>query len=160
MEELEDLKVNNPSINLIALLDQTNDIIYRAQELELLKYRITLQQVKVLFVILKREKGQRISFSDLGELLLREHNSVSTLMARMEKAGLIKKEKDLKEKKTYVRATAKGRNIINKLTQNSIECIVSTLTPEEITVFKSCLRKLRQKGIEVLGLDLKPPILR
>ena len=50
--------------------------------------------------------------------------------------------------------------MVNKVTHESMDVIVSALTERERQKLRSYLIKLREKGREVLGLDLKPPILR
>ncbi|MBN1366547.1 MAG: hypothetical protein JW967_01290 [Dehalococcoidales bacterium] len=153
--------LNSPVINLVALLDQTNDIIYRAQELEIKIHRITLSQVKVMTILLKGDVKKGVSLADLSKLMLREPNSITTLIQRMAKAELIKKRRDKKENKIFVTITVKGRNLmINKVTGESLRVIVSALNEREMQNLRICLNKLREKGRQVLGLDLKPPILR
>jgi DNA-binding MarR family transcriptional regulator len=161
MQENESAILNDPVINLIALLDQTNDIIYRAEELELGKFNVSLAQVKVMYIIAKSTSANGVSLADLSKLMLREPNSVTTLIQRMEKAGLVKKKRVKKENKIFVTITEKGRDLIfNRITQESMYAIASSLTNEEIQNLRTYLNKLREKGRQVLGLDLKPPILR
>jgi DNA-binding MarR family transcriptional regulator len=161
MKESNPSVLNDPVINLIALLDQTNDIIYRAEELEMAKFNVSLAQVKVMYIVAKSVNNKGVSLIDLSKLMLREPNSVTTLIQRMEKAGLVKKKRDKKENKIFVTITKKGMDLIfNSITQESMYSIVSSLTDEEIQNLRTYLIKLREKGRQVLGLDLKPPILR
>jgi DNA-binding MarR family transcriptional regulator len=161
MQESKLAILNDPVINLIALLDQTNDIIYRAEELEISKFNVSLAQVKVMYIITKSASDNGVSLADLSKLMLREPNSVTTLIQRMEKAGLVKKKRVKKENKTFVSITEKGNDLIfNKITQESMYAIASSLTEVEIQNLRMYLNKLREKGRQVLGLDLKPPILR
>ncbi len=154
-------KLNDPIINLVALLDQTNDIIYRAEDLEIEKHKISLAQLKVMYIILKGKDKKGVTLGDLSKLMLREPNSISTLMNRMEKAGLVKKHRDTEENKIFVSITSKGRDItLNKVTEESMKAIVSTLTERQQHQLRVYLQKLREKGRQVLGLDIKPPILR
>ncbi len=148
-------------INLFALLDQTSDILYRAVELEIEKYKVSLNQVRVMVVILKSKDKRGVTLSDLSKLLVREPNSVTTIIQRMEKAKLVKKRRNIKENKIFITITPKGRDItLNKITPESIKTIVSVLTERQKQQLRSYLQRLREKGREVLGLDLKPPILR
>jgi DNA-binding MarR family transcriptional regulator len=161
MNESDPSVLTDPVINLIALLDQTNDIIYRAEELEMAKCNVSLAQVKVMYIIAKSSSEKGVSLADLSKLMLREPNSVTTLIQRMEKAGLVKKKRSKIENKIYVTITDKGSDLLfNKLTQESMYAIVSSLTDSEIHNLRIYLNKLRERGRQVLGLDLKPPILR
>ena len=153
-------KLDNPDINLCALMDQTNDIIYRAVELEIEKCKVTLAQARVLYLLAKNKGKQGVTLADLSKWMFREPNSISSLMSRMENAGLVEKKRDPVESRIYVNVTEKGYDLlINKLTENSMTVIMTALTPAEKQRLKLYLRKLRTKGRQVLGLDLKPPFL-
>jgi DNA-binding MarR family transcriptional regulator len=153
-------KLDNPDINLCALMDQANDIIYRAVELEIEKYKVTLAQARVLYLLARNESRKRVTLADLSNWMLREPNSISSLMTRMENAGLVEKTRDAAENRIYVTLTDKGRDLLmNKLTENSMTIVMSALTPLEKQRLNIYLKKLRRKGREVLGIDLKPPFL-
>jgi DNA-binding MarR family transcriptional regulator len=152
---------NDSVFKLVVLLDQTSDIIYRAVELEIAKHKVTLAQVKVMIIILQSDGDKGVTLADLSKLMLREPNSVSTLIKRMEQAGLVKKRRDTKENKIFVAITKQGRDLmVNKVTHESMDVTVSALTERERQKLRSYLIKLREKGRKVLGLDFKPPILR
>ncbi|HJX03586.1 MAG TPA: MarR family winged helix-turn-helix transcriptional regulator [Dehalococcoidia bacterium] len=153
-------KLEHPDINLCALLDQATDIINRATELEIEPHRVTLAQARVLF-LLARAKGSRgVTLTDLSKWMLREPNSVSVLISRMEKAGLLKKMRDAAENRIFVSITPKGREMVmDRLTEKSMVLIMSALTEGEKQNLRKYLKKLRVKGRGVLGIDLKPPFV-
>ncbi len=153
--------LNHPDIILCTLLDHTNDIIYRAVELEIEQYKTTLPQAKVLFILARARGKKGVTLADLSKMMLREPNSISTLTNRMQKAGLIKKIRDNGENRIYVTMTPKGKDLfMNKLTASSMITILSVLTDQEKKNLELYLKKLREKGRQVLGIDLKPPYLR
>jgi len=153
-------KLNNPDINICALMDQTNDIIYRAVELEIEPHKVTLSQAKVLYILAKNRGEEGVTLADLSKWMFREPNSISSLMTRMERAGLVNKRRDSEENRIYVSITEKGYDLLmNKLTEHSMTVVMSALTPAEKQKLKLYLRKLRTKGRQILGIDLKPPFL-
>ncbi len=79
-------------IDLWVLLDQTRDAIARAREMELSQYKITKVQASVLFMLLTQNK--RIALSDISKWILREPHSISSLISRMERNGLVRKIKE------------------------------------------------------------------
>jgi DNA-binding MarR family transcriptional regulator len=153
-------KLEHPDINLCALLDQAADIINRATELEIEQHRITLAQARVLF-LLARAKGRRgITLSDLSKWMLREPNSISVLISRMERSGLLEKRRDEVENRIFVSITPIGREMVmDRLTEKSMVLIMSALSEREKQNLRKYLKKLRAKGREVLGIDLKPPFV-
>lgn len=153
-------KLNHPDINLCALLDQTSNIINRATELEIEPHKITLPQARVLFLLARAGKGKTVTLSDLAKWMLREPNTISVLIARMEKLGLLKKKRDKNENRVLVTITDKGWDlVINRLTEKSMVAILSVLTDRQKLALRRYLKKLRAKGREVLGIDLKPPFV-
>ena len=74
----------------------------------------------------------------------------------MEKAGLVKKSKDL-PKKNMVRITIteRGQQAYKKsLEAGSISRIMSALSEEKHQQLRSCLEALREKGITEIGVDI------
>jgi DNA-binding MarR family transcriptional regulator len=158
IENIRTLKNSDPEINLYILLDQTNSIVTNAVELELKHLRVTQPQVRVL-TMLSRE-GQPVTLDELANWTLKEFNSVSTLINRMEKIGLVKKIKKDGDLKTYVVLSEKGSDLYHRqVTERSIHLIFGGLTGEEQKQLNSILKKIRNKTRDLLGLDYRPPFL-
>jgi DNA-binding MarR family transcriptional regulator len=159
--EIENIRVskkNDPDINLYILLDQTDGIVINAVELEIKHLRITQPQVRIL-TILSRE-NRPVTLEDLANWTLKEFNSVSTLINRMEKKGLVKKTKKTGDLKTYVILTEKGSKLYHKgVTERSIHLIFDKLSEEERKQLKDLLKKVRDATRELLGLNYKPPFI-
>lgn len=158
IEQIQILKRNDPEINLYILLDQTNSIVNNAVELELKHLKLTQPQVRVM-TMLSRE-GQPVTLDALANWTLKEFNSVSTLINRMESKGLIKKLKKEDDLKTYITLTDKGNDLYHKrITERSIHLIFEKLTAEEQKQLESLLKKVRDNTRDLLGLDYRPPFL-
>jgi DNA-binding MarR family transcriptional regulator len=151
-------KIDDPRIALFAQLEQTRDTIYKAVELELAQYQITSVQVKILDMLARHNDG--MTFDQLSRATLRELNSISTLIDRMERNGFVKKIKKPRNAKKYVVLTEKGKDKYeNIVTERSICLIFDALLDAEKKQLNSVLTKLQIKARDLLGLDYKPPFL-
>ena len=145
--------------NLWVLLHQVSDIIFNAREAELQKYGLPATQAEVLFVI--KAIGDKVTPAQISRMIYRRPHSVSGIIDRMVKAGLVKKTKDL-HKKNLVRVTmtAKGQQAYKQaMGRKSVQKIMSSLSESEHQKFKALLETLRNKGLKELGIDPKklPP---
>lgn len=152
------LKREDPDINLYILLDQTNSIVLNAVELELKHLRVTQPQARVL-TMLSRE-NRPVTLDELANWTLKEFNSVSTLINRMEKNGLVKKIRKDGDLKAYIVLTEKGSDLYHlQVTERSIHLIFSKFSANEIKQLDSLLKKVRDATRDLLGLDFRPPFL-
>jgi DNA-binding MarR family transcriptional regulator len=158
IENTRKLKKNDPEINLYILLDQTRDLVTNAVELELKHLRMTQPQVKVLTMLSREDRP--VTLDELANWTLKEFNSVSTLINRMEKKGLVRKIKKDGDLKTYIALTEKGSDLYHsQVTERSIHLIFNELSQEEKKQLKDLLMKVRNTTRELMGLDFKPPFL-
>lgn len=158
IENIRTTKKNDPAVNLYILLDQTDGIVTSAVELEIQHLKITQPQVRVLTMLSRQDKPATLE--ELANWTLKEFNSVSTLINRMEKKGLVKKSKKNGDLKTYVTLTEKGSDLYHKqVTERSIHLIFDKLSPEEKKQLNSILKKVRDTTRDLLGLDYRPPFL-
>jgi DNA-binding MarR family transcriptional regulator len=86
----------NRTLKLSYLLKQTSDAVRTSRESELRKYNVTPEQVGVLTCIYNL--GEEVSPADLTRWLSRRPSTISILLRRMEKQGLIVKKSDSKKK--------------------------------------------------------------
>ncbi len=158
LEKVRERKKNDPDINLYILLDQVDSIITNAVELEIKHLHLTQPQARVL-TMLSRE-GKPATIEELANWTLKEFNSVSTLINRMEKKDLIKKIKKPGDLKTYVTLTEKGSSLYHhQVTERSIHLIFEKLSSEEKAHLDAILKKLRDVTRDLLGMDYRPPFL-
>jgi DNA-binding MarR family transcriptional regulator len=158
IEEIRTQKKNDPEVNLYILLDQTVGIVTSAVELEIKHLKMTQPQVRVLTMLSRQDKPATLE--ELAKWTLKEFNSVSTLINRMEKKGLVKKTKINGDLRTYVTLTEKGSDLYHKqVTERSIHLIIEKLTSQEKKQLESILKKLRNTTRDLLGMDFRPPFL-
>ncbi len=158
LETIREQKKNDPDINLYILLDQVDSIVTNAVELELKHLHLSQPQARVL-TMLSRE-NEPTTIEELANWTLKEFNSVSTLINRMEKKNLIQKSKKSGDLKTYITLTEKGSELYHKqVSERSIHLIFEKLSIEEKHALDSLLKKLRDTTRDLLGLDYRPPFL-
>jgi DNA-binding MarR family transcriptional regulator len=158
IEKIRTAKKNDPEVNLYILLDQTDGIVTSAVEMEIKHLKMTQPQVRVLTMLSRQDKPATLD--ELANWTLKEFNSVSTLINRMEKKGLVKKTKINGDLKTYISLTEKGSDLYHKqVTERSIHLIFEQLSAQEKTQLESTLKKLRDTTRDLLGMDFRPPFL-
>ena len=79
--------------NLWVLLHQAKDAVFKAREKELSQYGISAMEAAALFII--QAIGDKATPAEISRWIFREHHTVTALLSRMEKKGLITKVKDL-----------------------------------------------------------------
>jgi DNA-binding MarR family transcriptional regulator len=157
-EKIRIKKMNDPEINLCILLDQTCNLMNNAIELELNHLKITQAQVRVLSMLSRQDRP--VTLDELANWCLKEFNSVSTLINRMEKNGIVKKTKKKGDLKTYIVLTEKGSVLYHqKVTERSIHLVLDKLSDTEKKQLDTILRKVRDTTRDMLGLDFRPPFL-
>ena len=143
--------------NLWIFLDGAGFAMSRLRQLELSKFGLTVEQSIVMMIL--RHRGGSITANKVGELTFRQHNSISALVNRMIKAGLIAREKKPGEKSSTISLTREGHDLFNRLTYVSLEMVFSTLKPNERLDFIRYLNTVHDKARELLGFSRLGPAL-
>jgi DNA-binding MarR family transcriptional regulator len=152
------VKKEDPDINLLIIFDQSSSLLNTAVELELRHLRVTQPQVRILNMLSRENRP--VTIDELVDWTFKEFNSVSTLINRMEKRGLIKKIKKNDDLKTYIVPTEKGNVLYHEqIAERSIHLIFSKISDEEKKQLYNILKKVRDITRNFLGLDFKPPFL-
>ena len=142
---------------LWVLLDQTCAAMIRARENELRPAGISGMQAAVLFIV-KAVKGPATP-AEISRWLFREPHSVSGLLNRMEKDGLVRKVKDL-ERKNLIRVaiTEKGEEAYQQSRDMKvIPQILSCLTRKKKENLRAYLEALRNKAVAEIGVRRRLP---
>jgi DNA-binding MarR family transcriptional regulator len=142
---------------IYGLLEHAQSLIVRARGLELAQFGITREQMSVLHAVLISDGAATIE--EIGTIIIRQHNSVSTIVSRMSKLGLVKKERNDQEKKFRVMLTEKARKIISSVPRKSIEIVFDCLSAQEKEQLASHLEKLVRQGHEIMGHNFNLPFL-
>ena len=156
MTRLADVK-EDVDFELWKLLDHVHSAISRARELELYQFGITPEQAGVLRTLI--EQGGYTTNAEIADIMIRQYNSSTTMVNRMEKSGLVKKEKPANDRRFIVSITPKGRSICERVTVNSVHMAYSGLSPEEKEKLASYLKNIVEKSRSMLLMDQKLPFL-
>jgi MarR family transcriptional regulator, organic hydroperoxide resistance regulator len=139
--------------DLWLLLTHARYAVFRAREKELQRYGVSPEQVGVLFVV--QALGNKATPAAIARHIIRQPHTVSALVDRMSRRGLVKKVKDL-DRKNLVRVvmTEKGKKTYEISTKRGpIHRIMNSLTTEERKEFRNYLEKILSKARKEIGLD-------
>jgi DNA-binding MarR family transcriptional regulator len=144
---------------LWVILHQADDLMSRGEEEVLQKAGITSQQFLVLWIMefLAEIREEPIIIADLAPILYRRLNSISLIVDRMEKNGLVKKVRDLPDRRAIrLIPTRKAERIFSaasKPNREFIKRIFSVFTDEEQETLLFLMKKLKKKLNEELEIE-------
>ncbi len=140
---------------LWVLLSQVQTLTLNARETELMKDGTTAMQAAVLFFI--NAIGDATTPAEISRRLVRQPATISGLLDRRVKAGLVERVKDMPRRNwVRVKITQKGQQIYKQsLKRKSVHQIMSCLSDEEHKQLTSILVKLRTKASKVLNYKQK-----
>lgn len=154
-----DLKFSEPSLTSWALLRQTWAVMDKVAEIRLAKVGLTPEKIAVLWAC-KEHPGPLIP-AEIARFVSRESQSVTGLLNRMEREGLVTRIPKRKGKPfTEIRLTSKGEDICQKgiaIMKKVIDEQMTTLKDEERKQLDNRLRALRQQAVENLHIELTTP---
>lgn len=133
---------------LWVLLNQARDSVHKAREKELAQYGISSSQAAVMFI--SKMIDSEVTPSEISRWLLKEPHTVSAIISRMERQGLVKKVKGKgKNNSVNISLTKMGEEAyINSEKIQSIKDIISKLNADEIERLSSLLARLRDIAID------------
>jgi len=146
-------KFENPDKQAWVLMRQVHNLVLKCEDQVFYKHGLTTEQHGVLMAIKHIDGPVRIT--DIARWLDRSVNSVSMIIDRMVKAGLVRRTRDRKDRrtvfvtvtsnteKTYILASVAGWELIQE--------ILSPLSDEDKRTLISLLETLRDKTYDYLG---------
>lgn len=132
--------------------------IYRLRQIELLPFNITVEQSTIL-VTLSYNGGSATSKA-LEDITLRQQNSISTLISRMEKNGLVTRVKHIGAKESIIMISDKGLDVLERITAISMKEVFSHMTASDKQELAEYLYALRVRVRNILGVSYQPPFVR
>lgn len=141
---------------LWVMLEQAQAAVFAAREKELARYKLSPMKAAALHII--QSIGTEATPAEIARWILRKPHTVSGLLDRMEKDGLIIKAKNL-PKKNLVRVTIteKGKRALRQsFKRESIGRSIAVISAGERSKLYAQLEKIRNKGIKLSGFP-KPP---
>ena len=140
---------------LVEQITQVADILVKVRERELLPQNLSATEASILFLV--DAMGEGVTPARITRMLLREPHSISGILMRMEKQGLVKRTKDM-DRKNYIRITltAKGEKALEKAMRlEGTTHVLSKLTAAQQKELKATLTALKEAGVKELRLSRK-----
>jgi len=152
-------ELENMSVNLWRNLYQTYTRFKNGMDQVLGKYGLTMEQYLVLTTIKYHDPPMRIT--DVASWLERSTNSVTMIVDRMVKAGLLRRVRDRRDRRTVnVFLTSKAENAMKAANPSAWEYMqlgMSSLSQKDKDALASLLKTLNYKLLEYLtpGADVE-----
>ncbi|OGO07667.1 MAG: hypothetical protein A2Y92_01645 [Chloroflexi bacterium RBG_13_57_8] len=143
------------SYRLFSLLRQTADSVLKAREAELKKYNLSPEQAAALVCI--RSLDNKATPAELSRWLFRKRNSITILLNRMQKLGLVSKTTNTDRKNSItIKLTPEGNEAYKKSIQfQAFFSIISVLPKKKQEQLWSLLQAIRLKVFQDLRLDVE-----
>jgi DNA-binding MarR family transcriptional regulator len=136
--------------HLWVMLNQARDSLLKARANELSQYGISAVEAQAIFHIAKI--GIEVTPAEISRRMFREHNTVTALLNRMEKKGLVTKTKDTNKKNLWkISITEKGRSAyLQTVKRESLHKVLSNLSKDESQVLMQMLKRIRDASLQEL----------
>jgi DNA-binding MarR family transcriptional regulator len=137
-----DVKQVNPDYKLWQLFSYTYRLIDSSSRVIFRKYGLSLSTVAILSILY--QTGQNFKPIEFARICKRKPNTITVILNRMEKRGLLKKTKDNYRKNAKrVSLTKKGQLVIQNVANNNVyHKIFATLSEEKRKQLMDCLYDL------------------
>jgi MarR family transcriptional regulator, organic hydroperoxide resistance regulator len=149
--------IDDPIQGAWSLLQLTTDSTVKCAETAFAKVKLTPQQFSVLAAI--KSIGDPALPTDVAKWLDRNTNTITLIVDRMEKDGLVERIRDLKDRRALrLVVTSRGQKLYDQAVKPSRELpkiILSALTSEELSTLIPILEKIRQKTFEYRKIEDK-----
>jgi MarR family transcriptional regulator, organic hydroperoxide resistance regulator len=144
---------DNIDERLWSLLQQAYDTIAKIRNFELEQQGSSLMQAAVLEVI--SSMGKPASTVQIKKQFIREHHTISALLERMEKRGLLRSTPNPAQKRSSLYSlTDMGHELLEKSRDTAtIRKIFSTISEQDKQRLVDPLQKLRHQALEELVLQ-------
>lgn len=135
---------------LETLIQQVRDLLVKAKNNDLSQYGITVRQLAVLDIV--NITGNKATPSEIAMRLLRQPHSISSLLIRMEKQGLVNRAANPEMKSSVnITLTKKGKQILKESMSTDVTReIISCLSEPELQQLIVSLKKIRNRALDKL----------
>lgn len=129
------------------LFHQSYDSMLQCQEKVCSTYGLTSKQHATLITI--KELPKPVTIKDLADCFDRDSTSITFIIDRLEKTGLVTRVRDLKDRRSLrVAVTPKGNILLKKAAHAVYELakdIMTTLSPQELSTLIGLMEKLQER---------------
>jgi len=150
------LEGKNLTVKALLLLHRTRDMVFNLEDRVFSEFGLTTEQYTVLVAI--KYFDDPVRPTDIGRWVGHKVNTVSMIVDRMVKAGLVKRIRDLPDRREVrLTITSKGEQAFKPATPAAwslVEGIMSSLSDEDKRALIKLLEKVRDKALEHLSPDV------
>jgi len=141
---------NDDDYNLIAVINQTSHAWSLARTRELAKYGYNLSIMRAAVLLILQVMDNNATPTQISQWMLREPHTISALLDRMEKDGLIRRFRDMHKKNTVrVSMTEKGRDAYQlSLEREAFHSLMSVLDETEREQLRNVMTKLWLRALQ------------
>jgi MarR family 2-MHQ and catechol resistance regulon transcriptional repressor len=147
------LELNRLALRAWFLSHRTHELLRKCEDKVYGKYNLTTEQYTMLAII--EYLGGPVRITDIARWSGRSTNSISMIIDRMVKAGLVKRARDRKDRRAvFVTITSKAEHALEPATRAGLEFIQETLSPlsdEEKLTFVNLHEVVKHKALEYLN---------
>jgi len=111
------------------LIAQTKDALLKARHRELERFKVSYGRRAILWGI--QNNGGQSTPVEIARQLFKELNSVSEMLKRMEKEGLVAIGKRSGKSSAIVKLTKKGEEVFNQSRHNEVDKRVLSILPKK-----------------------------
>ncbi|MFC2045837.1 MarR family winged helix-turn-helix transcriptional regulator, partial [Chloroflexota bacterium] len=147
------IKMNNQQYDFWFLLNRGRDLSNLVTDEYLRKYGISQVEFATLFCI--SLLGDDVAPADLARQLFRNRNTISYILKRLEKRGLVTLRKNM-EKKNQIKVTntEKAKEILRFMEKNELlKRIIDSFSEEERQLFRKFMQKMYDMAVIELRED-------
>jgi DNA-binding MarR family transcriptional regulator len=129
-------------------------MIFKARRKELAGYNITPEQAQILYVL---GRMNSLTLNNLVDYTQHQHHSISTLINRMAKKGLVSKTRiSDKGRKLNISITEKGQELLGIMSRESFSKVFACLSEEEKQEMTTYICRLLTSSYKALGKYYAP----
>lgn len=153
--DLKTRKREDREYDLWILISRVYHMIAKLRNMEMAKHNILPVQAYMLYII--RAMGNETTPTELSRYVYQQRSSVSDILNRMEKQGLITKEEKIDGKgRVAVKMTEKGERALQMSEQRvHLHNVISVLSEEKKAQLESIMEALRDKAVEEFSVYQK-----
>jgi DNA-binding MarR family transcriptional regulator len=154
--DYHDVLRSTKTLSTWVLLDFTRFAISKLRDTELATLGLTPEQTAILKILDSNNGSSTIR--DISEYWMRQPHSVSTLINRMAKQGMVEKIKHPKQKEFQIVISPKGRELYSNLSHESLDEVFSNLSVEDLQKLSQFLQLLLIKARKMAGFQCGMPV--
>ncbi len=163
VHRLKDVDHEDKILRTFILFAQAADTIMKYANTHLYR-KEKLSVIKVIVLRVLAANGGAMAPSEIAEWTFRERHNITTLIDRMKRDGLVRVERNIKDKRfVSVSLTAKGRKVLKQampVAREIVNQVMSSISEGDAVLLEKSLRVLRQNahdGLEHLAKCARQP---